>query len=97
VGLALLLGVVVSNNTTVILLAPLIKDISKRQNMDLKMMMLAIIYAANLSFATPFSYQTNMMVMPHGKYVFMDYVKFGVPMMLLCGSVALGGTIYYWG
>merc|ERR1719324_359039 len=89
VCLALLLGVVVSNNTTVILLAPLIKDISRRQNMDLKMMMLAVIYAANLSFATPFSYQTNMMVMPHGRYVFMDYVRFGVPMMLLCGGVAL--------
>jgi len=97
VGLALLLGVVVSNNTTVILLAPLVKDISSRQNMDLKMMMLAIIYAANLSFATPFSYQTNMMVMPHGKYVFMDYVKFGVPMMILCGSVAVVGTISLWG
>jgi di/tricarboxylate transporter len=97
VGLALLLGVVVSNNTTVILLAPLVKDISQRQHMDLKMMMLAVIYAANLSFATPFSYQTNMMVMPHGKYVFMDYVKFGIPMMILCGAVALAGTIYIWG
>mmetsp|Transcript_62199 Transcript_62199/g.117549 ORF Transcript_62199/g.117549 Transcript_62199/m.117549 type:complete len:909 (-) Transcript_62199:45-2771(-) len=97
VALALTLGVVVSNNTTVILLAPLVKQISRRQNMDLKMMMLAIVYAANLSFATPFSYQTNMMVMPHGRYVFMDYVKFGVPMMLLCGLVALVGTIIVWG
>lgn len=97
VALALTLGVVVSNNTTVILLAPLVKQISQRQNMDLKMMMLAIVYAANLSFATPFSYQTNMMVMPHGRYVFMDYVRFGVPMMLICGLVALVGTIIVWG
>jgi len=95
--LALGLGVVVSNNTTVILLAPLVKDICERQGMSLKMTMLAVIYAANLSFATPFSYQTNMMVMPHGQYVFMDYVKFGVPMMLLCGTVALISTYLYWG
>jgi len=96
VGLALALGVFVSNNTVVILLAPLIKDICKRQGLSLKKAMLAVIYAANLSFATPFSYQTNMMVMPHGQYIFMDYVKFGVPMMVLCGSVALVGTFAYW-
>jgi len=96
-GLALILGIFVSNNTVVIMLAPLVKDICKRQDMDLKVAMLVIIYAANLSFATPFSYQTNMMVMPHGKYVFLDYVKFGVPMMLFCGSVALITTLAYWG
>merc|ERR1719335_2005054 len=95
--LTLALGVVVSNNTTVILLAPLVRDICERQGMSIKMTMLAVIYAANLSFATPFSYQTNMMVMPHGGYVFIDYVKFGVPMMLVCGVVALLGTYAVWG
>lgn len=97
VGLALLLGVFVSNNTVVILLAPLIQDICKRKGINLKMAMLAVIYAANLSFATPFSYQTNMMVMPHGKYVFIDYIKFGMPMMIVCGIVALIGTYTFWG
>eukprot|EP00931_Biecheleriopsis_adriatica_P056571 TRINITY_DN33523_c0_g1_i1.p1 TRINITY_DN33523_c0_g1~~TRINITY_DN33523_c0_g1_i1.p1 ORF type:complete len:933 (+),score=203.28 TRINITY_DN33523_c0_g1_i1:59-2857(+) len=97
VGLALVLGVFVSNNTVVILLAPLIEDICERRNLSLKMAMLSVIYAANLSFATPFSYQTNMMVMPHGKYVFIDYIKFGLPMMIICGIVALGATLVYWG
>jgi len=87
----------VSNNTVVILLAPLIQDICKRKGINLKMAMLAVIYAANLSFATPFSYQTNMMVMPHGKYVFIDYIKFGLPMMIVCGIVALIGTYTVWG
>eukprot|EP00927_Polykrikos_kofoidii_P026554 TRINITY_DN23616_c0_g1_i1.p1 TRINITY_DN23616_c0_g1~~TRINITY_DN23616_c0_g1_i1.p1 ORF type:complete len:767 (+),score=114.94 TRINITY_DN23616_c0_g1_i1:184-2484(+) len=95
--LTLSLGVVVSNNTTVILLAPLVRDICERKNMSIKMTMIAVIYAANLSFATPFSYQTNMMVMPHGQYVFMDYIKFGVPMMILCGAVALFATMAFWG
>jgi hypothetical protein len=95
--LALTLGVVVSNNTTVILLAPLVKHICDTKGLNLKMMMLAVVYAANLSFATPFSYQTNMMVMPHGGYVFMDYVRFGVPMMLICGVVAIVGTAVFWG
>merc|ERR1712050_751635 len=96
VVLALLLGVVVSNNTTVILLAPLVRKICTEKNMSLKMTMIAVVYAANLSFATPFSYQTNMMVMPHGNYVFMDYVRFGVPMMLLCGTVAVAFTYLVW-
>lgn len=38
-----------------------------------------------------------MMVMEHGHYVFTDYVKFGLPMMLLCGVSALLGTFAYWG
>jgi len=97
VVLALSLGIFVSNNTVVVLLAPLIKDICERKGLSLKVCMLSIIYAANLSFATPFSYQTNMMVMEHGRYVFMDYVKFGVPMMILCGITALCGTFMYWG
>merc|ERR1712032_69281 len=50
-GLALILGVFVSNNTVVVMLAPLIKDICERRDVDLKVAMLLIIYAANLSFA----------------------------------------------
>jgi len=97
VGLASVLGIFVSNNTVIILLAPLIEDICNRQGLNLKTVTLAVIYSANLSFATPFSYQTNMMVMPYGHYVFIDYVKFGVPMMVLCNVVALFGTVAFWG
>ena len=42
-----------------------------------------VILAANLSFLTPFGYQTNLLVMAPGQYKFLDYIKCGIPLTLL--------------
>ena len=41
------------------------------------------------SAITPAAYQTNLMVYEPGGYVFMDFVKMGVPLTLLVGAVTL--------
>ena len=48
-------------------------------------LMLGISYA----FINPAGYQTNLMVQDPGKYKFMDYVKVGVPLTILAGTVAV--------
>ena len=48
-----------------------------------------IAIAASCEFATPIGYQTNLMVMGPGGYKFMDYVRFGGPLTLLCGIIAV--------
>ena len=44
---------------------------------------LAVLFGANLSFATPMAYQTNLLVMNAGGYKFIDFVKVGVPLAIL--------------
>lgn len=44
---------------------------------------LAILFGANLAFATPMAYQTNLLVMNAASYRFADFVRVGLPLVLL--------------
>ena len=44
---------------------------------------LAVLFGANLSFITPMSYKTNLLVMNAGGYKFSDFVKVGTPLTIL--------------
>jgi di/tricarboxylate transporter len=44
---------------------------------------LAILFGANLRYATPMAYQTNLLVMKAAGYRFVDFVRVGVPLVLL--------------
>jgi di/tricarboxylate transporter len=43
----------------------------------------AVIFAANCSFATPISYQTNLLVMTPGGYQFKDFMRAGIPLIFI--------------
>ncbi|HAQ32674.1 MAG TPA: SLC13 family permease, partial [Rhodospirillaceae bacterium] len=43
----------------------------------------AVVFAANCSFATPVGYQTNLLVMGPGHYRFSDFVRAGFPLTVI--------------
>ena len=45
--------------------------------------MLAVLFGANMSYATPMAYQTNLLVMSAGNYRFSDFVRVGLPLTVL--------------
>ncbi len=45
--------------------------------------------AGSAAFATPFGYQTNVIVYQMGGYRYMDFVKVGLPLNLITFAVAI--------
>lgn len=74
---------ILSNAATAVLFAPVALEAAHASNADPLPFILAVIYAANCSFASPIAYQTNMLVMAPGHYRFSDFIKFGGPLLLV--------------
>ncbi|MAP93759.1 MAG: SLC13 family permease [Ponticaulis sp.] len=74
---------ILSNSATAVLFTPIAISAAKLMGVDPKPFVLAVIYAANCCFATPIAYQTNLLVMGPGHYKFMDYLRFGGPLVIV--------------
>ena len=57
---------------------------------------IAVLFAASASFATPIGYQTNLMVMGPGGYRFADYLRAGIPVSVLVGIISLSLIPVFW-
>jgi di/tricarboxylate transporter len=51
--------------------------------LPLEPFVLAILFGANLSYATPMAYQTNVLIMNAARYRFADFVRVGAPLVVL--------------
>ena len=85
-GLMLLLAVltnVVSNNAAAVIGTPIAIGIAQQLGLPPEPFVLAVLFGANMSYATPMAYQTNLLVMSAGSYRFVEFVKVGVPLIVL--------------
>ena len=73
----------ITNNATVIVFMPIAINLAYALNVDPMAFIITIILASNISFCTPFGYQTNLLVMTPGNYRFRDYIKCGIPLTIL--------------
>jgi di/tricarboxylate transporter len=73
----------VSNNAAAAVGTPVALSIAQQIGAPLEPFVLAAIVGCNLSFATPMGYQTNVLIMQPGGYVFRDFVRVGGPLVLL--------------
>jgi di/tricarboxylate transporter len=79
---AALLTEVVTNNAVAVLITPIAFSIAAGLGMDPTPFVLAVMFGANMSYMTPFGYQTNLMVMNAGGYRFTDFVRLGLPLQI---------------
>lgn len=74
---------VVSNNAAAVIGTPIAISIATQLGLPPEAFVLAVLFGANMSYATPMAYQTNLLVMNAGGYTFMDFVKAGVPLTII--------------
>ena len=78
-----------SNTASAALLCPIGIAIAKQLGADPKAVLMAIAVAASCAFATPVGTPPNTLVLGPGNYKFMDYVKAGTGLVVVCFVVSL--------
>ena len=85
-GLMLLMAIltnIVSNNAAAVIGTPIAISIATQLGLPPEAFVLAVLFGANMSYATPMAYQTNLLVMNAGGYTFMDFIKAGLPLTII--------------
>ena len=85
-GLILLMAVftnVVSNNAAAVIGTPIAVNIAHTLGLNPEPFVLAVLFGANMSYATPMAYKTNLLIMSAGNYTFTDFLRVGVPLSII--------------
>jgi di/tricarboxylate transporter len=85
-----------SNNAVAVLLTPIALNLAATTGINPTALLMVVIFGASCSFVMPQGYQTNAIVMGPGGYRFMDYLKFGLPLSLLCWLAATIFIPIFW-
>lgn len=86
--LASIMTEMVSNNAVAVVLSPIAIRIAEEVGVSPMPFLVAVMFGASASFATPIGYQTNTYVFGAGGYRFKDFVKVGLPLNLILWVVA---------
>ncbi len=82
-GVMAVLTNIVSNNAAAVIGTPIAMGIAQQLGLPAEPFVLAVLFGANMSYATPMAYKTNLLVMNAGGYRFSDFVRVGVPLTLI--------------
>jgi di/tricarboxylate transporter len=81
--LVALLSNVLSTKATAVLFTPIAVGVAHSIGAPVEPFAVAVVFAANCSFASPVGYQTNLLVMGPGGYRFFDFVRVGLPLIFV--------------
>lgn len=72
-----------SNTTAAAVGTPIAFNLATTLGLPPEPLVLAVLFGCNLCYATPVAYQTNMMILTEGDYNFRDYMRSGIPLVLI--------------
>ena len=80
----------VTNNAVAVVVTPLAIGLAEQIGVDPRPFVVAVMFGASASFATPIGYQTNTLVYGAGNYRFSDFLRIGIPMNAIVGAAVVG-------
>ncbi len=88
-GVTLFATELLSNATVAVLFTPIAVSVAEAFQVSPRPFLVAVMIAGSAAFATPFGYQTNVIVYQMGGYNYLDFVKVGIPLNLITWAVAI--------
>ncbi len=82
-GVTFILTSLITNVAAITIIFPIVYSLAASSPLPESALYLTAAYAASCCFATPFAYQTNLMVMEAGNYSFNDFLRIGIPVSLV--------------
>lgn len=85
-GLMLLMALlsnVVSHNAAAVIGTPIAIRIAAELGVAPEAFVLAVMFGANMGYATPIAYQTNVLILNAGGYTFRDFMRVGIPLIII--------------
>jgi len=88
-GVTLVATEVLSNATVAVLFTPVAVTMAEAFSVSPRPFLVAVMVAGSAAFATPFGYQTNVIVYQMGGYNYLDFVKIGIPLNIITWAAAI--------
>jgi di/tricarboxylate transporter len=88
-GVTLFATELLSNATVAVLFTPIAVSMADAFSVSPRPFLVAIMIAASAAFATPFGYQTNVLVYQMGGYNYLDFLKVGLPLNFITWAAAV--------
>src|SRR3546814_3242599 len=84
--ITMVLTELLSNATVAVLITPIAVALAESLGVSPRPFLVAVMMAASAAFATPFGYQTNVIVYQMAGYRYMDFVRVGLPLNLITAA-----------
>jgi di/tricarboxylate transporter len=78
-----------------VLITPLAVALAETIGVSPRPFLVAVMIAGSAAFATPFGYQTNVLVYRLGGYSFMDFVRVGLPLNFITWVVGVAAIGFF--
>jgi len=88
-GVTLFATELLSNATVAVLMTPIAVAVAGSLGVDPRPFLVGVMMAASAAFATPFGYQTNVLVYNMAGYSYLDFVRVGLPLNLITWLAAM--------
>ncbi|WP_374275418.1 SLC13 family permease [Brevundimonas sp.] len=88
-GVTLFATEILSNATVAVLVTPVAVALAESLGVDPRPFLICVMMAASAAFATPFGYQTNVLVYQMAGYSYLDFVRVGMALNIITWIVAM--------